>query len=105
MWPSGVTRAPGTPAPIPVQVVQAATVVQCESLFQDWRLDRRAPAAIADDPAGQDRRAGERVDIAQRVQRPVVQPEQRRLRAVVEQHTSTPRPGMRWSYVQAVVHT
>src|SRR6202012_4462273 len=35
----------------------------------------------------QNRRARERVDVAQRVQRPVIQAEQRRLTAVVEQHT------------------
>src|SRR5271157_4579564 len=48
---------------------------------------RQEPAAVSHDPPREHRRPGERVDVTHRAHRAVVQPEQRRLGAVVEQHT------------------
>jgi hypothetical protein len=50
-------------------------------------LDGGTAAAVADDPPGQHSCTGKRVDVAEGMHRPVIQPEKCRLATVVEQYT------------------
>src|SRR5262245_57721266 len=70
-----------------IRVVEADAVVKGERLLLDRRLHRGTPTPVADDAAGHHRRTGERIDVAHRTQRPVVEAEQRRLRTIGQQHS------------------
>ena len=64
---------------------QVETVIQREGLLLDGALHAGPARAVTDEPTGHHGSTGERVDVADGIQRAVVQAEQGRLRAVRQQ--------------------
>jgi sirohydrochlorin ferrochelatase len=67
-------------------IVEAVSVIEGERLLSDGFLHDGPAGTVSDDATGQHRRTGERVDVAQRVQRSVIEAEQCRLDPLIEQH-------------------